>query len=396
MKIGIAVWNLDISGGTERQALELARQMQRNGHDVEVYCAYFDPVKCFPDFIREVKNIRFLEPRRQKRDSMTLRTLFYWDLFSKRSKDLGRLMSSDLDVLNCHEYTTFIAGTYFNKATGVPVVGMINDVPSVGGVYVPRDDPWRFPLSWLKRELFRSAIKSMDRLVVLDEINRGRLERHYRVDSVIVRSGLDLDRFAFKERKSCSEQVRILSNGNFFPWRRYEDLIGALRILVHEGVPFHMNHIGTDALCASYASKIKRLVERYQLSDFVTFHGYVNEKRFFEIYSTSDVFVFPNYPQTWGLAVFEAMGCGIPVIVNSGCGAAEVLRDRETALIVPPRSPSEIAKAIRRLVEDADLYSRLSRKGRDLVEKEISWEIYGDKMLEQFHEVARSRGQRRG
>jgi hypothetical protein len=52
MKIGIVVWNLDVSGGTEKQALELAVHLQKAGHDIEVYTSFYDKRKCFPDLVR--------------------------------------------------------------------------------------------------------------------------------------------------------------------------------------------------------------------------------------------------------------------------------------------------------------------------------------------------------
>jgi len=83
------------------------------------------------------------------------------------------------------------------------------------------------------------------------------------------------------------------------------------------------------------------MIKQFSLSDCVVFHGHISEEKLVEFYSTSDIFVFPNYPQTWGLAVFEAMGCGTPVVVSTSCGASEVLTDKENAILVPPKSPEK-------------------------------------------------------
>ena len=46
MKIGIVAWDLNISGGTQRQALELALHLQKMGHNVKVYTVYYDKEEC--------------------------------------------------------------------------------------------------------------------------------------------------------------------------------------------------------------------------------------------------------------------------------------------------------------------------------------------------------------
>ena len=48
------------------------------------------------------------------------------------------------------------------------------------------------------------------------------------------------------------------------------------------------------------------LSRRYlKLSKNITFHGQVSDKEYFKIQANSDVLVFANHPQTWGLIIFE-------------------------------------------------------------------------------------------
>lgn len=45
LKIDIVAWDLNISGGTQRQALELALHLQNMGHKIKVYTVYYDKEK---------------------------------------------------------------------------------------------------------------------------------------------------------------------------------------------------------------------------------------------------------------------------------------------------------------------------------------------------------------
>ena len=113
----------------------------------------------------------------------------------------------------------------------------------------------------------------------------------------------------------------------------------------------------------------------------------MSEEELVRNYSTSDVFVFPNYPQTWGLAVFEAMACGTPVVLSTGCGASEVLTNGENALLFFPRRAEEIAACLKQLFNDEQLWEHLSVNGRRFVEENIRWDLYGKRMLQLFSEV---------
>ena len=102
------------------------------------------------------------------------------------------------------------------------------------------------------------------------------------------------------------------------------------------------------------------------------------------MYREHDIFLFPNHLQSWGLAVFEAMSSGVPVVVSQTAGAAEVLADRDTALIVPPKSPSAIAAAVAVLVQDPALFAHMSEGGRAFVESRMSWSRFTDDMEKFF------------
>ncbi len=86
----------------------------------------------------------------------------------------------------------------------------------------------------------------------------------------------------------------------------------------------------------------------------------------------------PNKP-------FECMACGLPLVVSefplwremfSGC-----------ALLVDPRSPKEIARAIDRLLSEAQLRADMGERSRKLVAEEYSWEAEGKVLLKCYRDL---------
>jgi glycosyltransferase involved in cell wall biosynthesis len=61
--------------------------------------------------------------------------------------------------------------------------------------------------------------------------------------------------------------------------------------------------------------------------------------------------------------VFQALACGTPVVTADTPAARELLRDDESALLVPPGDPDALAGALRRLADDAELAKRIGTGG---------------------------------
>ncbi len=85
-------------------------------------------------------------------------------------------------------------------------------------------------------------------------------------------------------------------------------------------------------------------------------------------YTAADYVVAPSHGEGWGLIVNEAMAAGTPVIVTDvfGC-VGDLARDDDTALVVPPASPEQLAQAMQQLARDPALRSRLARKASTLI-----------------------------
>lgn len=77
------------------------------------------------------------------------------------------------------------------------------------------------------------------------------------------------------------------------------------------------------------------------------------------------------------LKLFEAMACGIPVIVSDLPFQAEIVRQANAGLVVPPASPAAIAAAVAALGEAPDKAADQGRSGAAYVAREASWQQRG-------------------
>ena len=77
-------------------------------------------------------------------------------------------------------------------------------------------------------------------------------------------------------------------------------------------------------------------------------------------YRAHDLLVVASTYEGFGMVIVEAMSQRLPVVSTPvGCAPA-LIRDGETGLLVPPRSPHHLAAAMRRLLDDPGLRRRLA------------------------------------
>ena len=388
MKIAIIVRRLNVQGGIQRHVLCLAQQLKQQGHTVKLYTFVLSPEQCYPDLL----------------DGLAVTALGYyprslnlvWDLMRERiaAKKLARLIDHDTDVLNPHDQVCYKVAYYFKKT--------VKNVPSV---WTMHDMPTRAFALWQRKELglelkretwkkfsarFADAynghfIRRQDEIVVLDRADQARVKQAWGREAVIAHNGIELRQFPYRPRSvPAGAKRKLLMAGIFFPHRRFEDGIMAVRRLVEENYDVELSIVGGYETDDPYYRRIAGLCDSPGLRERVRFLGKLPEEHLIRNYHEHDVFIFPSHHQSWGLAVFEAMACGLPVIVSRTAGAHEVLTHRENALLVNPKRPEEIAAAVKYMIDDPEAWRRLSAAGRTFVERNISWEKQGREMSRIF------------
>lgn len=82
-------------------------------------------------------------------------------------------------------------------------------------------------------------------------------------------------------------------------------------------------------------------------------------------------FCLPSRQEGFSMAIAEALGCGIPVVISSGCHFPEV--EPAGAGLVVALEAEQIAAALLRVVRDADWRARASAAGRQLMMSRYDW-----------------------
>jgi D-inositol-3-phosphate glycosyltransferase len=76
-------------------------------------------------------------------------------------------------------------------------------------------------------------------------------------------------------------------------------------------------------------------------------------------YRAADACVVPSHSESFGLVALEAAACGVPVVAAAVGGLTTIVQDGETGFLVDGRDPSDFAKPLAAILDDADLAARL-------------------------------------
>jgi alpha-1,3-rhamnosyl/mannosyltransferase len=174
----------------------------------------------------------------------------------------------------------------------------------------------------------------------------------------------------------------LLHVGNHNPHKNAEGLLKAYQILAHRGrvaVPPLVMVGGFPP-----GGELAKRAAAMGLADRVRCLGQVERAELAALFRGAAVFVYPTLYEGFGLPVLEAMACGVPVVAGDIAAVREVAGD--AVLRVNPRDVVELAAAVRRLLEQAELRDDLRARGRARAQ-EFPWRRAAEATLAVYRSV---------
>jgi glycosyltransferase involved in cell wall biosynthesis len=130
---------------------------------------------------------------------------------------------------------------------------------------------------------------------------------------------------------------------------------------------------------------LKEQVLRLGLSESVLFRPVVNKTA--DVLPVFDVFVLPSLSEGLGLSLMEAQAMALPVVASAVGGVLDIVKDKETGWLVPPKDPSALAEAIMHALSAPDAARRVGAKAREGIINSFSAEKMAELTLNVYKEV---------
>ena len=100
-----------------------------------------------------------------------------------------------------------------------------------------------------------------------------------------------------------------------------------------------------------------------------------------------DVMALPSHCEPFGLVYVEAGLCDRPVVACQAGGVPEVIEHGESGLLVPPKSPAELAEAILQLLGDRTRAEAMGRRGNEICHSRCNWPKYVAELSQVYERV---------
>lgn len=404
--------------GGERQILRLAIELQKLGHDPEIFTNAVNP-DSYPEFFDKVKinlvpypltgklpgslapqiavtkiSDTLSEELKQKKPlgirkwlSATIGRQYYTSEVPAMFQ-LGRKVPEGFDLINNHNFPTEWAAYLAKNRLKVPVVWMCNEPPY--WFFATEHRKGLLKINWPLFQLIdKISVSYIDQIMVLSHVSERYVKQAYNRTSKIVRTGVDAEAFhkasgTDLRRKYELETAFIILfvGGSRYAFRK--DLIRALQILSKK-----YDHVRLIIDTSREKESLAKMSEELGVKDKLLLIHSRTDADLAQVYATCDVFVYPAAASPWGLVVTEAMAAGKPVIVSKQVGTSEIISQNENGIIIETATPQEIASQIEYLIKNPKLRKKLGENAYLYVRDNLSWEKYAKRVAQVFEETLR-------
>jgi glycosyltransferase involved in cell wall biosynthesis len=158
------------------------------------------------------------------------------------------------------------------------------------------------------------------------------------------------------------ERPAIITVCGIHPRKGISDLVQAFKIIKSEFPAAHLYLVGEGPGLVEY----QELAQNLGLSDSVHFMGYRNDPR--EFLASADVFILASHADPGPLVIAEARNAGCAIVATDVDGIPEMLDRGAAGILVPPKQPEAIARAVAGLLSDRselEKYSGLAKKNSE-------------------------------
>lgn len=139
-------------------------------------------------------------------------------------------------------------------------------------------------------------------------------------------------------------------------------------------------------------NSLRKTAAQDGLDERILLPGVLNYEQVRDLFSASDIFVCPSlyiegFPQT----VLEAGASGCLVIATDTGGTKEVVEDKKTGLLIPPKDKNALKDAVTWAIENPKQAKRISQNMRKLLVEKFDWGIQSEKFYQALSVNAPSR-----
>jgi len=185
---------------------------------------------------------------------------------------------------------------------------------------------------------------------------------------------------AAEQPRKLPEQPTVLFVGRIRPTKGVDTFVEAFGKL-----PDSVRAIMIGDFTEHTRAQLQSQASRLGCATRLEMRGWVGRDDIREVYEQTTAFAFPSiWPETLGIVGIEALACGVPVVASDIGGVREWLLPGKTGLLTTPKSASELAHGLEKLLFDKDMNLEFGRNGIELIRQRFTPEYHIDRLVQTY------------
>lgn len=376
------------TGGMSVYIRELAHELGRRGHLVDVYTRIHEPAH---DEIAEIgQNVRLIHLKAGEKEIEKLAIYYYLDDFAHNLENFRKQNGPRYDLIHSHYWLSGLTGKRLQQWWGIPHVMGFHTLGAVkNAIGIGEGEPD------LRITAEKELVRDCHRIIASTMKGKKDLIDYYDASPEtisVIPCGVNLDLFRpiGRETARCylglKEERIILFVGRIIPLKGIDNLLKAMTYLERkEGIKLIV--IGGDEHSQTEVERLKDLSRSLKIQESVIFLGLVKQEILPFFYSAANLCVVPSYYESFGLVVLESLACGTPVVATRVGGAESVIRHGETGYVVRNNDSCHLADKIALLLSTPNGGTDVGTVRASVVN--YSWSNVTEAILAEYRSVLR-------
>lgn len=371
------------AGGQNVHVAELSAALARRGHEVCVYTRRDDTD--LPEQVETAQGYTVVHvpagpPERITKDDL----LAHMGPFAQYLD--ARWASDPPDVTHAHFWMSGIATQLAARHLGLPAVQTFHALGVVKKRHQGADDT--SPQDRLRLEAAVARTATWVAATCTDEVFELMRLGRSRTRISVVPCGVNKERFTPDgPRAPKNAKHRIISVGRLVPRKGFDDMVRAMPHISNAELVIVGGPAKSELDADPEACRLRELAEKLGVGRRVRLLGSVAQADMPALLRSADIVACTPWYEPFGIVPLEAMACGVPVVASAVGGMLDTVVHDVTGRLIPPRSPGDIAAAIKPLLRDAFLRQSLGLAGRDRVCARYTWDRVASDTLRIYEKV---------
>ncbi len=352
------------TGGMSVYIRELARQLGKQGHLVDVYTRVHDPKDSQSYELGQNARLIHLGAG-EDGEIHKLAVYSYLPDFACNLENFRKHNGLRYDLVFSHYWLSGWVGKCLQQWWNVPHITMFHTLGAVkNAIAIGENEPE------LRIETERDLAQNCHYIIAPTEREKEDVILHYGPSPErigVVPCGVNLELFKPMHKETVKQQLGIVDDkvilfvGRIEPLKGIDQLLKAMPYLQNGQAP-RLVIIGGDEHSQYEMKRLQGLSADLHIQDSVTFLGLIKHEQMPYFYSAADACVVPSYYESFGLVALESLACGTPVVAADVGDLRSVIRQGETGYVVTDNTPHLLADKITSLLSrpSPDIKSALS------------------------------------